>query len=83
MQIMYSGGGGTTLLSPFSGIIPFINASILVDLLTALFPFRKNYNRKKGISRRKLTFIKDSNFIHSKWILSYLKLIFYNTELIN
>merc|ERR1712178_585253 len=41
MQIinMYSGGGGATLLSPFSlGIIPFINASILVDLLTALFP---------------------------------------------
>ena len=37
---MYSGGGGVTLLSPFSlGIIPFINASILVDLLTALFPF--------------------------------------------
>ena len=41
MQIinMYSGGGGNTLLSPFSlGIIPFINASILVDLLTAIFP---------------------------------------------
>jgi preprotein translocase subunit SecY len=36
---MYSGGGGNTLLSPFSlGIIPFINASILIDLLTALFP---------------------------------------------
>ena len=34
MQIinMYSGGGGTTLLSPFSlGIIPFINASIIID----------------------------------------------------
>ena len=32
---MYSGGGGKTVLSPFSlGIIPFINASILIDLLT-------------------------------------------------
>ena len=38
---MYSGGGaGTTLLSPFSlGIVPFINASILIDLLTAIVPF--------------------------------------------
>ena len=51
MQIinMYSGGGGATLLSPFSlGIIPFINASILVDLLTALFPkFRKITIRRR------------------------------------
>jgi len=50
MQIinMYS-GGGNTILTPFSlGIIPFINASILIDLLTALFPFF----RKITIRRR-------------------------------
>ena len=51
MQIinMYSGGGGITLLSPFSlGIIPFINASIVVDLLTALFPSLEKLQQEEG-----------------------------------
>jgi preprotein translocase subunit SecY len=82
---MYSGGWNNIIESILSGIIPFINASILVDLLTALFPFfRKNYNRKK-VGRRKLTFIKGFNFhlcCYSKWILIfYLKAYFYNTNL--
>ena len=39
LQIINMYSGGTTLLSPFSlGIIPYINGSILVDLLTAVFP---------------------------------------------
>ena len=62
MQIinMYSGGGGTTLLSPFSlGIIPFINASILVDLLTALIPSLEKLQSEEGeAGRRKLLFYK-------------------------
>ena len=64
MQIinMYAGGGGSTLLSPFSlGIIPFINASILVDLLTALFPSLEKLQSEEGeTGRRKLTFYKKS-----------------------
>jgi preprotein translocase subunit SecY len=36
---LYSGSIGTNRLTPFSlGIIPFINASILIDLLTTLIP---------------------------------------------
>ena len=62
MQIinMYSGGGGNTLLSPFSlGIIPFINASILIDLLTALFPALEKLQSEEGeAGRRKLLFYK-------------------------
>jgi len=47
---MYSGGGGgITLLSPFSlGIIPFINASILIDLLTAILPFLEKLQTEEG-----------------------------------
>jgi preprotein translocase subunit SecY len=62
MQIinMYAGGGGKTLLSPFSlGIIPFINASIFVDLLTAIFPKLEKLQSEEGeAGRRKLTFYK-------------------------
>jgi len=80
MQIinMYSGGGGTTLLSPFSlGIIPFINASILVDLLTALFPFLEKLQSEEGeAGRRKLLFYKKVlTLIFSigiSWIVSIL-----------
>ena len=60
MQVinMYSGGGGSTLLSPFSlGIIPFINSSILVDLLTALIPSLEKLQREEGeMGRRKILF---------------------------
>lgn len=92
MQIinMYSGGGGTTLLSPFSlGIIPFINASILVDLLTALFPALEKLQAEEGeMGRRKLTFYKKVltfifAIIQSGFLIFYLKAYFYNTELVN
>ena len=62
MQIlnMYSGGGGTTLLSPFSlGIIPFINASIFIDLLTAIVPSLEKLQTEEGeFGRRKILFFK-------------------------
>ncbi len=87
---MYSGGGGATLLSPFSlGIIPFINASILIDLLTALFPSLEKLQSEEGESgRRKLTFYKKIvtvifSIIQSVFLIFYLKSYFYNVELIN
>lgn len=92
MQIinMYSGGGGTTLLSPFSlGIIPYINASILVDLLTALFPSLEKLQSEEGeMGRRKLTFYKKAltfvfAIVQSLFLIFYLKAYFYNTELSN
>jgi preprotein translocase subunit SecY len=92
MQIinMYSGGGGATLLSPFSlGIIPFINASILVDLLTALFPYLEKLQSEEGeAGRRKLAFYKKVltlifSIVQSGFLIFYLKSYFYNTELFN
>jgi len=78
MQIinMYSGGGGATLLSPFSlGIIPFINASILIDLLTALFPSLEKLQSEEGESgRRKLTFYKKIVTV----IFSIIQSVFFN-----
>ena len=62
MQVinMYSGGGGATLLSAFSlGIIPFINASILIDLLTALVPSLEKLQREEGeMGRRRILLYK-------------------------
>ena len=57
---MYSGSGGATLISPFSlGIIPFINASILIDLLTAIVPFLEKLQQEEGeVGRRKILFYK-------------------------
>jgi len=56
---MYS-GSGVTNLTPFSlGIIPFINASILLDLLVALFPSLEKLQSEEGeFGRRKLMFYK-------------------------
>ena len=87
---MYSGGGGSTLLSPFSlGIIPFINASILIDLLTALIPSLEKLQSEEGeTGRRKLTFYKKIltvvfSIVQSIFLIFYLKPYFYNTGLLN
>lgn len=91
MQIinMYS-GGGTSLLTPFSlGIIPFINASILVDLLTALFPSLEKLQSEEGeVGRKKLSFYKKLvtlffSVLQSGFLLFYLKQYIYNTDLTN
>ena len=87
---MYSGGGGITLLSPFSlGIIPFINSSILIDLLTALFPALERLQQEEGeIGRKKLNFYKKIvtlifAFFQSILLISYLKPYFYDISLLS
>jgi preprotein translocase subunit SecY len=88
---MYSGGGGgITLLSPFSlGIIPFINASILVDLLTAILPFLEKLQTEEGeFGRRKILFYKKVLTLlfsigQSLLLLSYLKSYIYNSGILN
>ena len=91
MQIinMYSGGGANNL-SPFSlGIIPFINASIIIDLLTALFPYLEKLQSEEGeLGRKKLTFYKKIltlffSILQSIFLLLYLKSYIYNTEIFN
>jgi preprotein translocase subunit SecY len=83
---MYSGGGGSTLLSPFSlGIIPFINASILIDLLTAIIPFLEKLQQEEGeVGRRKLLFYKKVltlifAIVQTVFLIFYLKTYFYST----
>lgn len=91
MQIMnmYS-GSGSNILTPFSlGIIPFINASILIDLLTALFPALEKLQSEEGeFGRKKLMFYKKLvtllfATIQSAFLVFYLRPYLYTTELFN
>jgi preprotein translocase subunit SecY len=90
MQIinMYAGSGGKTILSPFSlGIIPFINASIVIDLLAALFPNLEKLQTDE-IGRRQLTFYKKLltiflALVQSYFLLSTLKSYFYFNDFLN
>ena len=85
---MYAGSGGKTILSPFSlGIIPFINASILIDLITALFPSLEKLQTDE-VGRRQLTFYKKLltvflAIVQSYFLITTLKPYFYTNELIN
>jgi preprotein translocase subunit SecY len=88
MQIinMYS-SGGNSLISPFSlGIIPFINASIIMDLLTALIPYLEKLQSEEGeAGRQTLLFYKKLlalllATIQSIFLLFYLKPYFYSSE---
>ena len=93
MQIvnMYSGSGGTNaLITPFSlGIIPFINASIFVDLLTAIIPYLENLQQEEGeIGRRKILFYKKILTLifaiaQSVFLIFYLKSYFYDSGIFN
>ena len=87
---MYSGGGGISLLNPFSlGIIPYINASILIDLLTALIPFLEKLQSEEGESgRKKLNFYKKILTLifavgQSILLVSYIKPYLYDTTLLS
>jgi preprotein translocase subunit SecY len=85
MLNMYSGSGGKTLLSPLSlGIIPFINSSIIVDLLTALFPKLEELQTDE-LGKRQLLYYKKLlalifSIIQSYFLISTLKSYFYFTD---
>lgn len=90
MQVinMYSGGGGATIISSFSlGIIPFINASILIDLLTTIVPALEKLQSEEGeMGRQKLMFYKKilTFFFaigQTLFLISYLKPYFYSTNI--
>ena len=91
MQIMnmYS-GSGVNSLTPFSlGIIPFINASILLDLLVALFPSLEKLQSEEGeFGRRQIMFYKKIVTLilaafQSGLLIFYLQPYFYITGLFN
>lgn len=84
---MYT-SGGTSGITAFSlGIIPYINASIILDLLTALIPSLEKLQSEEGESGRKtLLFYKKIvtiilSIVQSIFILSYLKPYIYNNEI--
>ncbi len=86
---MYS-GSGVNSLTPFSlGIIPFINASILLDLLVALFPSLEKLQSEEGeFGRRKIMFYKKIVTLilaafQSGLLIFYLQPYFYITGLFN
>jgi preprotein translocase subunit SecY len=87
---MYSGGLQNAILTPFSlGILPFINASIFVDLLTALFPFFEKLQSEEGeIGRKTLNLYKKIfalvfAIVQSIFLSFYLSSYFYSTDLID
>ena len=90
MQVlnMYSGSGGTTLLSPFSlGIIPFINASIFIDLAIPLFPSLEKLQSEEGeAGRQKLMLYKKLftlffSIVQACFLIFYLQSYFYTPTL--
>jgi preprotein translocase subunit SecY len=94
LQILniYSGSGisGRTLLSPFSlGIIPYINASILIDLLTTIVPTLEKLQSEEGeLGRQKLFFYKKIvtlifAIFQSGFLIFSLQNYFYNPLLSN
>nr|AYO28715.1 preprotein translocase subunit SecY [Neotessella volvocina] len=90
LSLYTGGGGGNTLISPFSlGIIPFINASIFIDLLTTLIPALEKLQTEEGeLGRQRLNFYKKLLTLvfaigQSILLLIYLKPYFYTTNLFN
>lgn len=89
MQVinMYSGGGGMTISSFSLGIIPFINASILIDLLTTILPSLEKLQSEEGeMGRQKLMLYKKilTFFFaigQTIFLISYLRPYFYSTNI--
>lgn len=82
--------GEESLISPFSlGISPFINASILIDLLTTVFPVLEKLQNEEGENgRQKIFFYKKiaATFfasIQGIYLLLYLKPYIYDTSIQN
>ena len=83
-------GSGTNFLVPFSlGIIPFVNSSILIDILTAIVPFFEKLQSEEGeFGRKKLRFYKKLlalvfSIFQSMFLLSYIKEYLYNSNFYN
>ena len=84
---MYSGGGGSSaLLSTFSlGVIPFINASILVDLLAAFVPKLEKLQQEEGeagkrsINKYKKILTVLFAIIQANIVIGYVKPYMYDT----
>ena len=82
---LFVGNEKTTLLNPFSlGIIPYINASILIDLLTTSFPFFEKIKEEGEAGKKKILLYKKIgtfifSIVQSFFILFYLKPYFYFT----
>jgi len=50
--------GGNSILTPFSlGIIPFINASIIIDLAATIFPFFEKLQSEEGEAGKRKLFL--------------------------
>lgn len=88
-RISMSSGKGNNRLTPFLlGIVPFINASIIIDLLTASFPyFEKIESEDSDFLRKKLVFYKKSlalifSVIQSFILLNCIRPYFYNRDLL-
>lgn len=80
-------GAVLNFLTPFSlGIIPFINSSIIIDLLTALFPFLEKLQAEEGeFGRKKIIFYKKVlalifSVVQSYFLTLYIKPYFYSAN---
>jgi len=84
LYTMYSGGKTLNFFS--LGLIPFINASILIDLLTTLIPSLEKLQTEEGERGRKQIFFykKIIAFFFALFeagvLVSYLQPFFYNAE---
>lgn len=86
MLKLYS-SGDTKILSSFSlGIIPFINASILVDLFTSSIPYLEKLQLEEGTKGRKQLFFYKKiltiffAIFESYFLLNFVKGYLYNTD---
>lgn len=89
MMTMYS-GQITSVLTPFSlGIVPFINASIIIDLLTASFSYLEKLQSEEGdFGRKKLAFYKKGlalifSIIQTGFLLTFIKPYFYDQSFLS
>ncbi|MGL5508170.1 MAG: preprotein translocase subunit SecY, partial [Microcoleaceae cyanobacterium] len=65
---LFSGGGFSSLGLFALGILPFINASIIIQLMTAALPTLENYQKNEGeAGRRKIAQI--TRYVSLGWAL--------------
>lgn len=86
---MYTGSSGKTLLSSFSlGIIPYINASIIFDLLTTIVPQLEKIQEEGESGRQRLFFYKKIlsfiiAIIQTYFLLGYIKPYLYQVNFLS